>query len=127
MKKSLLLVISGIVIGVILTLVIIAFINGGGLNLNDCIGEWQIIEWTEGDVSKYYMPTITIYKGGTAKGSKRDNSSSDGYYPFTWEIKDDMLVLTRVSEVLADVTSFEVNGDFIKSSDGSLTYRRISE
>lgn len=126
MKKSLLLVICGIIIGVILTLLIIAFINGCGLNSNDCIGEWEIVEWTKGDVSIYYMPTITIYKGGTAKGSVRENPNSDGY-PFTWEIKDDMLVLTRVSEVLADVTSFEVDGNSMKSSDGSLTYRRIIE
>lgn len=133
MKKNVLLIGLGIVVGVALTLVITLIVSSGNgkLKSEDCIGKWEIFEYKyegkNGDISKYYMPTIEIYKGGTAKGSDRDNANA--YHPFNWEIKDDMLVLTETSAVFSTgtSTSYEVKGDIMTSVDGNTSFKKISK
>lgn len=124
-KKKILLILLGVIIGVVLTLVtikIVSFVNSNGnLGTDDCVGTWEIFEFPEGDISKYYMPTIEIYKGGTAKGSDRTNENA--YHPFNWEIKDDILVLT---DTLAGTSkSYEIDGDLMKAADGSVVFKKI--
>lgn len=127
-KKNILLVVLGIIIGVVLTLIITTITlnlsSNKNLKVEDCIGTWEIFEYKNGDASKYYMPTIEIYKGGTAKGS--DRAEETAYHPFNWEIKDNVLVLTETSSVFSTgtSTSYEVSGDFMTSVDGSLKFKK---
>lgn len=101
--------------------------NSGELKSEDCIGTWEISNWTNGNISIYYMPTIEIYKGGTAKGT--DIKNEKAYHPFNWEIKDNMLVLTESSSVFGTgtSTSYEIKENIMTSADGTLSFKRISK
>lgn len=136
-KQSKLMVIMLIILTIVTIIAIIEGIviitskdnnnNNGELKSEDCIGTWKISDWTNEDISIYYMPTIEIYKGGTAKGSDRKDEKT--YHPFNWEIKDNMLVLTESSSVFGTgtSTSYEIKGNIMTSADGTLSFKRISK
>lgn len=115
MKKSSKIIIITAIVAVLAIAGIVIFLNRG-VSANNCIGTWEIV-----NNDTYVMPTIVLYKGGTGQGLERNDNK--GFYPITWEIKDNVLNVT------ASGTRFTFNVDkkenTIKSMQGSLVYKKV--
>ena len=78
--------------------------------------------------SEYYINTMEFYKGGTAKGfSEEDKVSKKSWYDLTWEIKDDCLCISLQNvHGGPTITAFELDGDYLKSTDGQVCFVKVN-
>lgn len=88
----------------------------GGL----CVGTWEW-DFKASESNDWGVETMELFKGGTGKGTNSMCSEGE-YYPLTWEVKDDVLVVSFEADPLS--CAFELDGDKLTSTDGKLIYNK---
>lgn len=90
-------------------------------SINDlCIGTWKW-DFKNSESNDWGVETMELFKGGTGKGTNSLHTNG-AYYPLTWEVKDDVLVVSFEADPLS--CAFEVDGEQMTSTDGKLIYNK---
>ena len=85
-----------------------------------CVGTWKW-DFKASESNDWGVETMELFKGGTGKGTNSMHSEGQ-YYPLTWEVKDDVLVVSFEADPLS--CAFELDGDKLTSTDGKLIYNK---
>ena len=85
-----------------------------------CVGTWKW-DFKASESNDWGVETMELFKGGTGKGTNSMHSEGQ-YYPLTWEVKDDVLVVSFEADPLS--CAFELDGDKLTTTDGKLIYNR---
>lgn len=107
-RKSKLKIIIPIIIAIVIVAVVIVIM--GRTSNKDCIGTWIIDEQS----TSYYI-SMTLYQGGTGKGTSKSGDTT----PLTWEIKDNIL---NISSFNSSTSGYKVKGNEMTSVDGERKY-----